>query len=158
MRLIFLVFFPIFWCSEAVFSLFLKSFIEISKQTLKINPNCEKRKSFCIFMVFSAFLHQKSKLSGLFKISFILIEAQQVLNFVSSREFQHAQFLKKKSQASSILSLNFLISEFLYKKMPQSGVGSMQGFSVEVRLPLLVVFHHRTSSTGGHLPAQVVFH
>ena len=43
------------------------------------------------------------------------------------------------------------------KKMPQSGVGSMQG-SNEGCLPLKVVFHHRLSSNKGCLPLKVIFH
>ena len=44
---------------------------------------------------FGAFLVQNSQLIGLFKVSHILIEAQQVLNSLSYREFQPAKFLKK---------------------------------------------------------------
>merc|ERR1711954_632621 len=51
------------------------------------------------------------------------------------------------------------------EKVPQSGVGSMQGSSIQQRsssteglLPMQVVFHHRSSSTEGCLPPKVVFH
>ena len=60
------------------------------------------------------------------------------------------------------------------QKMPQSGVGSMQGSSkghlllkviircrssfTTGRLPLKVIFHRRSSSTEGCLPLKVVFH
>ena len=55
---------------------------------------------------------------------------------------------------------------FSVKKMPQSGVGSMQGSRIFLWrssspsgcLPPQVVFHLRSSSTTGHLPLKVVFH
>ena len=43
------------------------------------------------------------------------------------------------------------------RKMPQMGLGSMQG-STEGRLPPKVVFHRRLSSTKDCLPPKVVFH
>ena len=46
-------------------------------------------------MDFGAFLARKSQLIGLFRVPYILIEARQVLNFLSSREFQPPKFLKK---------------------------------------------------------------
>ena len=46
-----------------------------------------------------------------------------------------------------------------WRKMPKSGLGSMQGSSsTKSHLPPKVVFHHRSSSTKGRLPPKVVFH
>ena len=45
------------------------------------------------------------------------------------------------------------------KKMPQSGLSSMQGSSsTKICLPLKVVFHQKLSSTKGRRPPKVVFH
>ena len=45
-----------------------------------------------------------------------------------------------------------------YIKLPQSGLGSMQGSSsTKSRLPAKIVSHCRSSSTKGRLPPMVVF-
>ena len=47
----------------------------------------------------------------------------------------------------------------IYLKVPQSGLGSMQGSSsTESHLPQEVIFHRRLSSTIGRLPPKVNFH
>ena len=46
-------------------------------------------------MDFGAFLAPKSLLIGYFSVTYILVETQQVLNFLASREFQPAKLLKK---------------------------------------------------------------
>ena len=48
-----------------------------------------------MFTDFGAFLAQNPQFIGIFRVSYIMIEARQVLNFLSSREFQPAKFLKK---------------------------------------------------------------
>ena len=46
---------------------------------------------------------------------------------------------------------------FSWIKMPQSGLGSMQG-STGGHLPMKVVFHQRSSSTNGRLPPKIISH
>ena len=70
--------------------------------------------------------------------------------------------LKSDNQGVNILGEKRLFNEtsqvlqkkYTTKKMPQSGVGSMQG-SIEGRRPLKFVFNLRSSSTTGHLPSKV---
>ena len=66
---------------------------------------------------------------------------------------KHKNFGKVATQVNNF-NLNFAR---LSERMPQSGLGSMQG-STEGCLPLKVVFRPRSSSTQGCLPLNVVFH
>ena len=63
------------------------------------------------------------------------------------------------SQHIQDIWLDHFIQPSVPLKMPQSGLGSMQGStSTKSRLPPKVVFYHRSSSTKGRLPIEVVFH
>ena len=59
------------------------------------------KKTSCIFMVIRSLLVHKSQLAGLFKVSYILIEAQQFLRL----------FLIKKTK-HSIFTNNFLLTNY----------------------------------------------
>ena len=96
LRLNFLKFFLNFWCSKAIFSYFFKYFMDICYPGLENWPHIVKIFThFVLLCFFGILLAQNLQHIGIFKIFHILIKAQQVLNFLTSREFQPANFLKK---------------------------------------------------------------
>ena len=61
----------------------------------KLTSYCKNFAHFVLLCFFGILLAQNLQHIGIFKIFHILIKAQQVLNFLTSREFQPANFLKK---------------------------------------------------------------
>ena len=61
----------------------------------KLTLYCKNFAHFVLLCFFGILLAQNLQHIGIFKIFHILIKAQQVLNFLTSREFQPANFLKK---------------------------------------------------------------
>ena len=85
------------------------------------------------------------------------IKRQEIFSS-GTKALKHNFFQRKEHYSGGRNFLQYFIPSDI-KKMPQSGLGSMQGSSsTKSRLPLKLVFHRRLSSTKGRLPLKVVFH